>query len=392
MRVGQLLTYVSRRRSGIFEFACGLSRRVAESGAESRVFGIRDEDATADAARWQPVTPCLARGIGPRVLGFAPGLLPAVLRADLDLLHAHGLWNMQSAVNLAWAARTRRPYVVSLHGMLNPLALRRSRTRKRAASALYERRRLRAAACVHALGAHETGYLRRHGVSTAVAEVPYGIELPPLDVAVPPPAWRERIEPGRRVLLYLGRLDPIKGLENLVRGWALARAAAPARAEEWTLVVAGWGAPDYEALVRRAAAESGAGTSIVFAGPLFGADREAAYRGAEACILPSLSEGMPVGVLEAWARARPVLMTDACHLPAGFEAGAAVRVGEGATGAATAIGELFSTSSADRRAMGARGRALVERRFSWPVVARQFLEVYGWLAGGGSPPAFVRTD
>jgi glycosyltransferase involved in cell wall biosynthesis len=85
-------------------------------------------------------------------------------------------------------------------------------------------------------------------------------------------------------------------------------------------------------------------------------------------------------------------MTDACHLPAGFEAGAAMRVGEGATGAAAALGELFSTSATDRLAMGARGQALVERRFSWPVVARQFLEVYGWLAGGGSPPACVRTD
>jgi poly(glycerol-phosphate) alpha-glucosyltransferase len=392
MRVGQLLTYVSRRRSGIFEFACGLSRRVAESGAESRVFGIRDEDAAADAPRWHPVTPTMARGLGPGVLGFAPGLLPAVLRADLDVLHAHGLWTFQSGVNLAWAARTRRPYVVSLHGMLNPLALRRSRARKRVASALYERRRLRQAACIHAVGAHETGYLRRHGVATAVAEVPYGIELPPLDETVPPPPWRDRIESGPRVLLYLGRLDPIKGLENLVIGWARARAAAPSRAAEWTLVIAGWGAPDYEALVRRTAAESGAGSSILFAGPLFAEDREAAYRAAEACVLPSLSEGMPVGVLEAWARARPVLMTDACHLPSGFEAGAAMRMDKGVEGAAAALAELFATSDADRRAMGARGRALIERRFSWPVVARQFLEVYGWLAGGGSTPACVRTD
>jgi poly(glycerol-phosphate) alpha-glucosyltransferase len=388
MRVGQLLTYVSRRRSGIFEFAVGLSRRVAESGAESLVFGIRDGDAAADAARWRPVTPRLARAAGPAVLGFAPGLFPAVLRADLDLLHAHGLWNMQALVNLAWAARTRRPYLVSLHGMLNPLALRRSAARKRVAAALYERRRLRGAGCLHAVGAHETGALRAYGVATAVAEIPYGIELPDPAAPAGPPPWAQAGD-GRRVLLYLGRLDPIKGLDDLVRGWAAARAGGSASASEWMLVIAGWGAPKHEAGLREAVAGSGAAPSIVLAGPVFGADREAAYRAADACILPSRSEGMPVGVLEAWARARPMLMTDACHLPEGFEAGAALRVAPGVDGVARALLALFATSAADRAATGARGRALVEARFAWPVIARRFLDVYRWLAGGGPPPDCV---
>jgi len=47
-------------------------------------------------------------------------------------------------------------------------------------------------------------------------------------------------------------------------------------------------------------------------------------------------------------------------------------------------------SDAGRRAMGRRGRALVERRFSWPVVGPQVVEVYSWLALGGARPVSVR--
>jgi poly(glycerol-phosphate) alpha-glucosyltransferase len=389
MRVGQLVASVSRRRSGIFEFTVGLARVVAESGLESRVFGIHDDGTEADAHRWQPVTPFVARHVGPRVLGLAPRLLPALLRSQLDVLHAHGLWTLQSALTLAWSARTRRPYVVSVHGMMNPWALGRSRGRKRVASAVYENRRLRRAACLHAVGEHETRFLRGRGLRSPVAEIPYGVETPSLDVPLPPPVWRDRIEAGRPVVLYLGRLDPIKGLENLVRGWAQARRSDPGAAAPWALVIAGWGDSEYEAALRQLAASEG-GDSVVFAGPVFGVDREAAYREAQACVLPSLSEGLPVGILEAWARARGALVTDACHLPEGLSAGAALRVPPGAEGVAAALLELFALPEHEREAMGRRGRELIERRYAWPVVGRQFLAVYTWLGGGGAPPSCVR--
>ncbi len=389
MRVGQLVASVSRRRSGIFEFTCGLSRAVAESGAESRVFGIHDDGTEADAHRWQPVTPYVARHVGPRMLGLAPRLLPALLRSQLDVLHAHGLWTLQSAQTLAWAARTRRPYVVSVHGMMNPWALGRSRGRKRIASAVYEHRRLRKAACLHAVGEHETGFLRSGGFESPVAEIPYGVDTPLLDAALPLPVWRDRIEPGRPVLLYLGRLDPIKGLENLVLGWMRARREDARAAAPWALVIAGWGDAAYETLLRKLASEEADG-SIVFPGPLFGLDREAAYRAAQACVLPSLSEGLPVGILEGWARARGALVTEACHLAEGRAAGAALRVGPGPEGMSSALRELFAMPVHEREAMGRRGRALIERRYSWPVVGRQFLDLYAWLAGGGPAPAFVR--
>jgi len=121
---------------------------------------------------------------------------------------------------------------------------------------------------------------------------------------------------------------------------------------------------------------------VVFYGPAFGEEKEALLRSADAFILPSLSEGLPMSVLEAWAYGLPVLMTAECNLPEGFSAGAAIPLpsfkdhfqftGE----RIRAISTLLEMSDRERVQMGKRGRALVEQKFTWPKVANQLHEIY----------------
>lgn len=384
MRVGQLVDRLSERSGGVPELAAGIARAAA-GGFESHVFGIADGE--PPGPRWAAAQVHAARGLGPRGLALAPSLPGRLLAAELDLLHAHGLWTPQSVVTLLWAARRRRPYVVSPHGMLHAWALARSRARKAAAAALYERRRLRRAACVHVLGAFEADTARAFAGPVTVCEIPAAVDLPAEPLVTAPPAWAET---DRRVLLYLGRIHPKKGLAGLLRALARVRAADAARAAPWRLVIAGWDEAGHSDELRRRADELGLGAAVVFAGPVTRAARASAYASADACVLPSSSEGLPLTVLEAWAHGRPVLMTDACHLPCGFEAEAALRVTGDADGDARVLSALFAMGEGDRRAMGGRGRALVERRFSWPVTGRQYLDLYSWLLGGGPAPAFVR--
>jgi len=138
-------------------------------------------------------------------------------------------------------------------------------------------------------------------------------------------------------------------------------------------------------------------TPVVFTGPVFGEAKDALLRRADAFILPSYSEGLPMAVLEAWAYGLPVLMTDHCNLPEGFAANAALRIGTDVESIAEGLRELLSLPTTDNgqrttslASMGQRGRALVERQFTWPQVAAQMKEVYEWVVGGGRPPDCVR--
>ena len=95
--------------------------------------------------------------------------------------------------------------------------------------------------------------------------------------------------------------------------------------------------------------------SVSFLGAQFGAEKNACYRACDAFIMPSLSEGLPITVLEAWAYAKPVLMTPECNLPEGFGAGAALQIGTRPEEIAAALKQVIEMSDADRRAMGNRG-------------------------------------
>jgi poly(glycerol-phosphate) alpha-glucosyltransferase len=385
MRVAQVLDGVSTRNGGVFEVAWGVAR-AASGRFESHVFGVEDGPRPAPG---RGVAVHASRALGPRRLALAPALGRRLLEADLDLLHAHGLWSPQALWTLLWARRTRRPYLVSPHGMLDPWALRRSRARKRMAAALYERRRLEGAACVHVLGGFEREALRSFGVQGPVCEIPGAVDLPAGGPAAAPAPWEASIETGRPVLLYLGRLHPKKGLVSLLPAFAGARSRAPGLAEPWRVAVAGWDEGGHRSDLSRLARALGLERALAFTGPLTGPDRDAAYAAADAFVLPSLSEGLPLTVLEAWAHRLPVLMTEACHLPCGFSAGAALALSGDARADAAVLASLFSTSAEDRREMGRRGRALVEERFSWEVVGRQYTAVYSWLLGGGPTPGCV---
>jgi poly(glycerol-phosphate) alpha-glucosyltransferase len=130
--------------------------------------------------------------------------------------------------------------------------------------------------------------------------------------------------------------------------------------------------------------------SIHFLGPLFGQEKDAAFRRADAFVLPSLSEGLPIAVLEAWSYGLPVLQTDACNLPLGFRENAAFRISSDAREMTDDLRAFFRLDPEALSAMGRDGRRIAERDFCWDRVAVEMLEVYAWLLKGGQPPPCVR--
>jgi glycosyltransferase involved in cell wall biosynthesis len=375
--VGLLTSWLSRRGGGIAEMVLPLARHLAGQTCEVRVFGMADPFASCGQERLDHLE---LRTFAPRrpfSFGFAPDLQQALASADLDVLHTHGLWMYPSLAGLRWGRRHRKPWLVSPHGMLDGWALRHSRWKKAIATRLFEQAHLRGAACLHALNEAEARSIRTFGLDNPLCIVPNGVEVP----AGPLP---ERTYSGTRNLLFLGRLTPKKGLRELLLAWAAVRSEAEKAG--WRLVVAGWSDSRYEAELRRGAVEASIGQSVTFLGPTFGSAKDEAFRSAHAFILPSLSEGMPLAVLEAWAYALPVLITPACNLPEGLRANAAIEIQSAPAAMTKGLRQLLTMSGAELLAMGVAGRRLVEERYSWPRVAATLGAVYAWILGAGPPP------
>jgi poly(glycerol-phosphate) alpha-glucosyltransferase len=220
-----------------------------------------------------------------------------------------------------------------------------------------------------------------------------------------------------KTLLFLGRLHPKKGLVNALRAWATARKRSGGAVLEWRFVIAGWDQGGHEAELIQLCRELGLKSAfmdskhrpsqrkltvekrcgegecldaeVLFHGPAFGQEKEDLLRSAVAFILPSLSEGLPMSVLEAWSYGLPVLITPQCNLAEGFSIDAGIRIETRVEDIGTGLETLFLMSDGDRKGMGDRGRELVRERFTWRRVAAEMKSVYEWVLGGGPPPECI---
>lgn len=388
MKITELTPSVSRAGGGLMDSVRRLSQEIdARDGYSVEVVSFHDDHSAYDARLWYPVRLRLLKPQPPKRFGFTRRTLPIVKESDADILHTHGLWTHLSMVAYAWSQEGTRPYVLSPQGMLEPWALNNSRLSKRIALRLFERAHLENARCLHAFAAKETESYRAVGLQNPICVIPNGVDVPGTCNHLPPAEWKSD---GRRVLLYLGRLHPKKGLPVLVEAWHRVRQEASAAG--WRLVIAGWDQQGHQAKLEAQVQYAELSKTVNFAGPLFDAAKASALSNADALILPSYGEGLPLVVLEAWAHRTPVLMTPQCNIPEGFTAAAAQQIRAEPASLATSLLDLFSMSPHELRTMGENGRRLVERRFTWTRVAEEMAEVYRWSIGGGPAPHSVQFD
>jgi glycosyltransferase involved in cell wall biosynthesis len=384
-----LTASISRQAGGLFWAIPPLVRSLKVGGCAVTVLSIADTNCAEEAGYWADADLKVGELRGPRAFGYAPGLDKALDSAGLDVVHTHGLWMYPSVVASRWAARSRKPLIVSPHGMLDAWALRNAAWKKRAAGWLFENHHLRQASCLHALNEAEYQAIRNYGLSNPVAIIPNGVGLPAAREPLPRPDWAQDLRDDARILLFLGRLHPKKGLANLLRAWARVPSM---RSPNWYLVIAGWDQGGHEAELRHLAEALQLGQRMRLVGPQLDAQKAAILAFADAFILPSYSEGLPMAVLEAWAYRLPVLMTPQCNLPEGFAAGGAMEIAPDADRMAERLAAFLDLPEAERRAMGNRGRRLVEERFDWSAIAAQMSDVYAWILGREEKPACVRVD
>lgn len=373
LRVALAMAQLSDHSGGLAESVPMLARALRDAGADAAVLGVRD-DRGAPGAGFRPDWVHVHEGWGPRVFGYARGWDATLDRLAPDVIDTQHLWMFPSLAALRAHRRRGTPLVITPRGMLDPWALRRGVWKKRLVRLWFEDAHLGRAACFRALNAREAQGIRAFGVRQPIFVVPNASPLPGGPVAAP--------DADPRVLLFLGRLDPKKGVRELIEAWG----AVGARSG-WRLQITGAGEPGYVAALRAAVPEAMlAGREVIFTGDQRGAEKRASYDRASAFILPSYSEGLPMSVLEAWSHGRPVLTTDAANLPEGFAAGAAIRV-EATPGAlAESLGALFAMEPDTLAEMGARARELVARRFSPEAMAQSMMRVYRWASGRGALP------
>ena len=290
-----------------------------------------------------------------------------------DLIHVHEIWHHPGYAAYRAARKNRVPYVLTPHGELGERHLSHKAWKKRIYMTAVLDRVLRNADALHAITPAERDRIAHLGYQTPITVAPNGIDPAPFDTLPDPSKFLERFPTlkGKRVILFLGRLNPTKGLDILARAFsAIAR-----RFPNTVLLIVG---PDEEGgqrIMESILRSEGILDKAVFTGMLTGHDKLAALSRADLFILPSYSEGFSVAILEAMAARLPVVITEACNFPEVAEHDAGFVVSAENSPVADAIATLLSNPDLRAR-MGERGRKLVSERYTWQTTAATLASLY----------------
>ena len=300
-----------------------------------------------------------------RVAGssVAPGLLArlpvAILRADL--VHLTGVYSSPTLPVMALCRLMGKPLVWSPRGSLQATEewvevprLRAKRAFHRAVAAVIPRD-----AVIHATAEAEARVAERLFPHHRGAIIPNAVTVPAM-----PPRTRGQ---GLR-LMFLGRLHPKKGLDLLIE----AMRDLPG---DVTLDVYGDGEGAHVTALKNKA--QAIPRAIRFHGHVSGQTKAEAFRAADLFVLPSHSENFGIAVAEALAQGVPVLTTDATPWQ-GIEAHGCGKVITLARDDLSAA--IMALATDDLVAMGARGRAWMERDFGPEAMVAGFADLYRALA------------
>jgi glycosyltransferase involved in cell wall biosynthesis len=312
------------------------------------------------------------RRSSPDFLYYSPAMRrdAGSLVRDSDVLHGHGLYVGTNFLFGGEARRQRKALVYHVHGMFEPYILKRSRWKKRLVHWLFENRNIRDVRFWRALTTTEAAQIAATGARQPIAVIPNGLAVADftrpadLDRPIQTPLV-ERLSKRSRRLLFLGRIHPKKGLMLLLPAWAKVQAA------DWELVIAGPDEGGHLQEVRARAAELGIADRVIFTGLMQGEEKVRLLHTADLFVLPSFSEGLPMGVLEALACGVPVVATresnvgDLMSDGAGWECSAAVE------SIAEALGQALAATESERAERGSTGRRTIEARYGWPSVVKE---------------------
>jgi len=243
---------------------------------------------------------------------------------------------------------------------------------------LYQRWDLAKANLLHATAESEVGDIRRMGLKNNVMVAPLGVRI------INRVEHVERVD-GKKVLLFVSRVQRKKGLVNLARAWA---ELPKDMRDGWKVRIVGPDQENHTAELKSLCAELGISQEFDFVGPKYGDELQHEYASADIFVLPTHSENFGSVVIEALAHGVPVITTKGTpwHELEGYTNSQLTThnsqlkcgwwIDVGVEPLVKALDAAISLSDAERREMGERGRRLVEEKYTWDAVVKKVVEGY----------------
>ncbi|AAU92791.1 glycosyl transferase, group 1 family protein [Methylococcus capsulatus str. Bath] len=286
-----------------------------------------------------------------------------------DLVHVHGLFSYFPIAGSRIARAAGVPVIVTPHGMVNHYGMRHKPLMKKISFCLFERSVLKGATVVHLTSGRETRDFGDLGLTVRTTEIPFAVT--PIPAGNAESFFRRYPElRNKRIVAFMGRIDPIKNLESLIDALSL----LAKRSDNVRLLICGSGTDDYRNVLKDRAERAGIGDRILWAGFVAGIERANALAAAHCFVLPSHSESFGMAAIEAVSAGIPcVLGKNVAVADDLVSAGFGVAVDPVGESLAAAIEQALTFADEN---FSVRAREYVERTYSATVIGAEFAALY----------------
>ncbi len=293
---------------------------------------------------------------------------------EFDIVHITSVFLAASTLGAYYAKKFKRPYIISPRGSLMRAPLAAHSFKKRAYLSLIEKRNLRGASAIHFTVPTEEAEYRALGFPVKNAFVVPNSVPNNARLDVDKGAFRKEwyIPKDNKIVLFLGRVSPIKGLDTLIPAFSKVTKRIP----DVMLIIVGGDDRGYLDEIKKLVEVNTLSERVVFTGMLMGKEKEAAYRNADVFVVPSISESFGMSAVEAMQGGIATILTDGVGIAEDARrAHAAVVIKKDVDELANAIVGLLEDTSR-RGELGRNAMKFVDEEYSEASVAKKMEDAY----------------
>ena len=319
-------------------------------------------------------------------LGISKNIRQYLKNSDAEIFHTNGMWMDVNHATCAIARSKGKPYLITPHGMMYEETLRRSWWKKRPLEALWYKRDIREASCIHVTCREEMRHIRNYGYKGPIAVIGNPIEVPSYIDEINLRTESNPLPDNTYTIGFLGRLHPRKQVELILQGLSL-----HPDAKRIKVVIIGDGDAAYKEFLHKEVDRLGLAGQVEFKGFINGREKFELLSRLSALFVPSDMENFGMIIPEALLVNTPVMAS----LGTPWEALNTLACGwwteASPESISQVIDQIVGMSPADLKSMGKRGAQYVRDNFAAPVIASRLMELYRWILGEAPKPEFVEV-
>lgn len=273
------------------------------------------------------------------------------------------------------AREKHKPYIISPHGMLYPTALHEKRWKKLPMLWAWYNKDIREATCLHVTCKEEMEHCRKFGYKGPIAVIPNAVVIPNY-------LQRSNSKYERKTIGFLGRLDKIKKVENILY-------AASLLDDDFDIEIIGKGDELYEVFIKEEAKRLGLGSRVHFVGFVDGQNKYDHLSKLWGIFVPSVQENFGMIVPESLICGTPVFASLGTPWQELNECNCGWWRDNSPETIAGVIKELLSKTPEEISVMGENGRRLIDEKYEQQKVSQMMYELYRWVNDEIEKPSFV---